>query len=259
MTNQQQMREIVVERQEAIMQIRLERPDKKNALTRAMYAGLTAALQEAQRDPAVRVAVLTGSGDSFTSGNDIADFLAAPPTGEDSPVFQFLAALCDFGKPLIAAVNGVAVGIGVTLLLHCDLIYVRAGATLQLPFVNLGLCPEAGSSLLLPRRIGYPRAAQLLLLGEPFSAEQALEWGLINDIGADAEVTLALAMQAAQRLARQPPDAARLTKALLKRADAEATRETIALESRHFVEQLDAPEAQAILRAFIERGRSPRP
>ena len=255
MTNED-MREIVVEQQDGVMQICIQRPDKKNALTRAMYAGLTAALTEAEHDPAVRVAVLTGNGDSFTSGNDIADFLSAPPAGESSPVFQFLAALRQFGKPLIAAVNGVAIGIGVTLLLHCDLIYVRASAILQLPFVNLGLCPEAGSSLLLPRRIGHPRAAELLLLGEPFSAEQALDWGLINGIGADAGATLELAIAKAQRLAQQPPAAVCLTKALLKRADAEATRETIALESRHFLERLDSPEVQSILRAFMERGRT---
>lgn len=255
MTNED-MREIVTEQQDGIMQIRIQRPEKKNALTLAMYAGLTAALTEAERDPAIRVVVLTGNGDSFTSGNDIADFLAAPPTGDNSPVFQFLAALQQFGKPLIAAVNGVAVGIGVTMLLHCDLIYVRAGAILQLPFVNLGLCPEAGSSLLLPRRVGYPRAAEWLLLGEPFRAEQALDWGLINAIGADAGATLELAMAKAQRLAQQPPAAVRLTKALLKRAEAEPVRETIALESRYFMEQLGSPEAQATLRAFVERGRS---
>jgi enoyl-CoA hydratase/carnithine racemase len=255
MTNED-IQEIVTEQQDGVMQIRIQRPEKKNALTVAMYAALTAALTEAERDPAVHVAVLTGSGDSFTSGNDIADFLAAPPTGEDSPVFHFLAALRTFGKPLIAAVNGIAVGIGVTMLLHCDLVYVRAGAILQLPFVNLGLSPEAGSSLLLPRLIGYPRAAELLLLGEPFRAEQALDWGLINGIGADAGATLELALTKAQRLAQQPPAAVHLTKALLKRVEVEATQETIALESQYFVEQLSSPEAQATLRAFVNRGRS---
>lgn len=250
------LREIVVEQQEGVAQIRFQRPEKKNALTLAMYVGLTAALREAERDPAIRVVILTGSGDSFTSGNDIADFLAAPPSSDESPVFQFLAALRQFSKPLIAAVNGVAVGIGVTMLLHCDLVYARSGAILQLPFVNLGLCPEAGSSLLLPRLVGYPRAAELLLLGEPFRAEQACDWGLINDIGADAEATLDLAMAKAQRLARQPPTAVCLTKALLKRAEAEAVRDTLALESQRFMEQLGAPETQATLRAFVERGHA---
>jgi enoyl-CoA hydratase/carnithine racemase len=248
--------EILTEREDGVLRVRIHHPDKKNALTLAMYAALTAALDEAHRDAAIRVVVLTGSGDNFTSGNDIADFLAAPPTGEDSPVFQFLAALRQFEKPLVAAVNGLAVGIGVTMLLHCDLIYVRAGATLLMPFVNLGLCPEAASSLLLPRQIGYPRAAELLLLGEPFSAEQALEWRLINAIGADAEATLDLALAKARRLARQPAAALRLAKALLKRTDADAVRETIALESRHFIEQLSSPEAAAALRAFVERRRS---
>lgn len=247
--------EILAERQDGVLQVRMHRPDKKNALTLAMYAALAVVLAEAARDAAIRVVVLTGNGDSFTSGNDIADFLAAPPTGEDSPVFQFLAALRQFEKPLIAAVNGMAVGIGVTLLLHCDLIYVRAGAMLSLPFVNLGLCPEGGSSLLLPRLIGYPRAAELLLLGEPFSAEQALAWGLINGIGADADATLDLALVKARRLAGQPAEAVRLAKALLKRGEAGAVQDTIAVESRNFVERLRSPEATAALRAFVERRR----
>lgn len=250
------VREILMERQDGVMLIRIHRPDRKNALTLSMYTALTVALASAMADPEVRVAVLTGSGDSFTSGNDIADFLAAPPTGEDSPVFQFLAALRQFEKPLIAAVTGIAVGIGVTLLLHCDLVYAQAGARMQLPFVNLGLCPEAGSSLLLPRLIGYPRAAELLLLGEPFSAEQALDWGLINAIGADADATLGQALTKAQRLAQQPAAAVRLTKRLLKRSEAEAVRETMALEGRYFAERLHAPEAMAALQAFAGRRRS---
>ena len=250
------MPEILTEREEGVLRVCIHRPDKKNALTLAMYAALTTALNEASRDAAIRAVVLTGSGDSFSSGNDIADFLATPPAGEDSPVFQFLAALRQFEKPLVAAVTGLAVGIGVTMLLHCDLIYARAGVTLAMPFVNLGLCPEGGSSLLLPRRIGYPRAAELLLLGEPFSAEQALEWGLINGIGADAAATLELALGRARRLARQPAEAVRLAKRLLKRNEAETVRETIALEGQHFIELLNSPEAAAALRAFVERRRA---
>jgi enoyl-CoA hydratase/carnithine racemase len=249
-------REILTEQRDGVLLVRIYRPDRKNALTLAMYAALTAALEEAERNPDIRAVVLTGGGDSFTSGNDIADFLAAPPTGEDSPVFGFLEALRQFEKPLIAAVNGVAAGIGVTLLLHCDLVYARSGAILLLPFVNLGLCPEAGSSLLLPRRVGYPRAAELLLLGEPFTAEQALAWGLINGIGADAGATLELALAKARRLARQPAAAVRLAKALLKRTDAETLRDTMALESQHFIDLLGSPEAMAALRAFVERRRS---
>jgi len=245
--------EIVTERQDKVLLLRIQRPDKKNALTLAMYAALTAALEAAAQDASIRVVVLTGSGDSFSSGNDVADFLASPPEGEDSPVFRFLWALSRFEKPLIAAVNGVAVGIGVTLLLHCELVYARAGATLQLPFVNLGLCPEAASSLLLPRLVGYPRAAEWLLLGERFSAEQAQEWGLINAVCADAEAVLELALAKAQRLAQQPPTALRLAKMLLKRADAEAIRETIALEGRYFRERLCSPEAQAAFQAFFTR------
>lgn len=248
--------EILAERQESVLLVRLHRPDKKNALTLAMYEGLTALLSEAMQDAQIRAVVLTGSSDSFTSGNDIADFLAAPPQGEESPVFRFLAVLRQFEKPLVAAVTGLAVGIGVTALLHCDLVYARAGAILALPFVNLGLCPEAGSSLLLPRLLGYPRAAELLLLGEPFTAEQALDWGLINGVAADADATLALALDRAQRLAHQPAAAIRLAKSLLKRDEAEKLRETIALEGRHFIELLNSPEAAAALQAFATRRRS---
>jgi len=247
---------ILTEREDGVLRVCINRPDKKNALTLDMYAALTAALREAAADDALRVVVLTGSGDSFTSGNDIADFLAAPPTGQDSPVFQFLAALRQFEKPVVAAVNGMAVGIGVTMLLHCDLIYARAGATLLLPFVNLGLCPEAASSLLLPRLVGYPRAAELLLLGEPFSAEQAWQWGLINGVGADAEATRELALAKARRLAQQPPTAVRLAKTLLKRAETAIVRETMALEGQHFIDLLHSPDAAAALRAFVERRRS---
>lgn len=247
--------EILAEQQDGILLVRLHRPGKKNALTLAMYEGLTASLDEAAQNPHIRAVVLTGSGDSFTSGNDIADFLAAPPQGEESAVFRFLAALRQFEKPLVAAVTGLAVGIGVTALLHCDLVYARAGATLALPFVSLGLCPEGGSSLLLPRLLGYPRAAELLLLGEPFTAEQALEWGLINGIGADADATLALALERARRLAQQPVTALRLAKRLLKRDEAEKLRETIALEGRHFIELLNSPEAAAALQAFVTRRR----
>ncbi|MDS4028466.1 MAG: enoyl-CoA hydratase [Candidatus Contendobacter sp.] len=248
--------EILTEREEGVLRVRIHRPDKKNALTLAMYAALTATLNEATEDATVRAVVLTGGGDNFTSGNDIADFLAAPPAGDDSPVFQFLTALRQFEKPLVAAVNGLAVGIGVTMLLHCDLVYAQAGATLTMPFVNLGLCPEGGSSLLLPRRIGHPRAAELLLLGEPFSAEQALEWGLINGVGVDADATLALAMDRARRLAQQPAAAVRLAKLLLKRNETEILRETITLEGRYFIELLHSPEAVAALRAFVERRRT---
>lgn len=245
--------EIVTEVRDGVAVTRIRRPEKKNALTVAMYTALAAVLQDAEADPAIRVLVLTGSGDSFTSGNDIVDFLTAPPAGEHSPVFRFLIALHRFEKPLVAAVNGLAVGVGVTLLLHCDLVYVRSGARLQLPFATLGLCPEAGSSLLLPKRIGYPRAAELLLLGEPFSAERALDWGMVNGIGADAEATLQLALAAARRLAAQPATAVRLTKALLKEPEVERVREAIAREGRHFLALLRSPDARAALEAFAGR------
>lgn len=236
----------------------LNRPAQLNSMNDALYDALAHALTLAAADPGVAVVILTGEGRAFCAGQDLAEMENRPtyPPGEVHGFTPFMDALDAFEKPLIAAVNGMAVGIGVTLLLHCELVYVRAGSTLLLPFANLGLCPEAGSSLLLPKRVGYPRAAELLLLGEPFSAEQALAWGLINGIGADAEATLELALAKARRLADQPAAAVRLAKALLKRSEAERVRETIALESRHFMELLRSPEALAALRAFAGRRRS---
>lgn len=160
-----------IERDGGLLTLRMHRPDKKNALTRAMYAAMAEMLDEAERDPSVRVVLLTGSEACFTSGNDVADFIQAPPTGLNSEVFQFMRALFEFSKPVVAAVAGPAVGIGTTLLLHCDLVYVSRDAQLKMPFVNLGLCPEYGSSLILPRLLGHARAAELLLLGQAFTGE----------------------------------------------------------------------------------------
>ena len=164
---------ILVEREGGLLTLRLNRVDKKNALTRAMYNRMAEVLDAANADRTVRVVLITGGPECFTSGNDVADFLQAPPTGMDSPVFQFMRALFDFEKPVVAAVAGPAVGIGTTLLLHCDLVYVSRDAKLRTPFVNLGLCPEFGSSLLLPQLLGPARAAEVLLLGEPFTGAQA--------------------------------------------------------------------------------------
>ena len=229
----------------------LDRPAKKNALTRAMYARLADALAEAADDPAVRVVVLSGRGGVFTGGNDLGDFMQDPPTEPDSPVFRFLSAAVGFPKPLVAAVAGPAVGIGTTILLHCDLAYAAPDALFKMPFVDLGLVPEAASSLLLPRLAGPVRAAELLLFGDAFTAETAREVGLVNAVvGGDV---VEHALERARALARKPPAAVRQTKALLRRASAEEVGETMAYEGRLFVERLASPEAAEAFTAFFEK------
>ncbi|HLT48503.1 MAG TPA: enoyl-CoA hydratase [Rubricoccaceae bacterium] len=235
-----------------ILRLTLARPEKKNALTRAMYEALTAALDAARDDRAVRVVVLAGSGGSFTAGNDLTDFLNDPPTGEDSPVFRFLRAVSTFPKPLLAAVEGPAVGVGTTVLLHCDLVYAAPTARFRLPFVALGLVPEAASSLLLPRTVGPKRAAELLFFGEPFSADEAFQFGLVNAVVAEGELE-ARVLARARDLAAKPPAAVRLTKALLRAPQAEAVAATLREEAAHFVDRLGSSEAQEALTAFLEK------
>lgn len=246
-----------------ILRVGIARPEKKNALTRDMYAALHAALTTAESDPSVRVVVVHGVDDCFTSGNDLKDFLAAaqsPVEGtpgvvdESSPVFGFLAAISTFAKPLVAAVNGPAVGIGTTLLLHCDLVYAGESARFQLPFANLGLCPEAASSLLLPLLAGYHRAAEILLLGEPFTPELAARIGLVNQVHPDNEV-LSAALAASAKLAQQPPGAVRLTKSLMKRQLAAQIPAVMRTEFQAFTERLKSPEAKEALTAFFEKRR----
>lgn len=241
-----------ITRADAIQTIRLTRVAKKNALTGAMYESITAALNDGDRDPAVACHIITGDGGVFTAGNDIADFLAQARSGAlPAPVLGFLAKLPQVEKPLIAAVDGPAIGVGATLLLHCDLVYATPAAVLATPFLDLGLVPEAGSSLLAPARMGHVRAFELLVLGEPFSAERALEAGLINQIvpGADLEET---ARKAALRLAAKPPAALAASRRLL-RGDPEPVRRRIDEEVAIFAERLRAPEAQEAFQAFLEK------
>jgi enoyl-CoA hydratase/carnithine racemase len=237
---------------EGIFTLRFNRPDKRNALSLAMYAALAAELNKADEDDAVRVVLITGSDDCFTSGNDLSDFMTSPPTGADSPVLAFLSAISRFRKPIVAAVNGAAVGVGVTMLLHCDLVYAGESASFQLPFVNLGLCPEAGSTLLLPRLMGHQRASELLLWGETFSANKALEVGIVNAVFSDEEV-LAAARAKALQVAAQPAASVRLTKALLKQEYAGSLQETITTEAINFMKRLQSPEAGEALQAFMQR------
>lgn len=245
---------IVTEVADGILSIRIDRPDKKNALTVAMYAAMAAALDRAAAEPAVRVVLIQGHPQVFTSGNDLADFRNPPPAqaGEERPVMRFLRAIASAPKPIVAAVTGAAVGVGTTMLLHCDLVYAGEGARFQLPFVNLALVPEAGSSLLLPAAIGYPRAAELLLLGEPFSAAKARDHGIVTEVVADAQV-LDSARAAARKLAAKPPAAIRLTKLLMKQGMADAVTKQMDEESAHFRMQLASPEAAEAFKAFAEK------
>ncbi len=237
---------------DGIARIQINRPEKKNALTLQMYRDMTQAIAEAEANGAVRVHLISGTDDCFTSGNDLKDFMNADSTTSASPAMEFLAEISGAKKPVVAAVNGAAVGIGTTLLLHCDLVYAGEGAVFQLPFVNLGLCPEAASSFLLAKLAGHRRAAELLLLGERFGADQAREIGLINRVCPDRDV-MQQALKQAAALAAKPPSALKLTKQLLKKTDAAVVAERMSEEFRHFGELLLSAEAKEAFAAFFER------
>ena len=243
---------IQTRREGAIVSIALNRPEKKNAITAAMYGALAAALNRAATEEGVRVLLLHGLGGAFTAGNDLADFAAAPPRTDDGPASRFLREIAHFEKPLVAAVEGVAVGIGTTMLLHCDLVYAAPQTRFALPFVNLGLVPEAASSYLLPRIAGWQRAAELLMLGEAFGAEEALAAGMVNAIVAP-ERLLQTAMEAAQKLAGKPPFALRQTKRLMKQAQVDHIDRAMRDEARVFAQCLQSPEAKEAFAAFFEK------
>jgi enoyl-CoA hydratase/carnithine racemase len=235
-----------------IAQIEINRPEKKNALSLAMYVALADAFERADEDPAVRVVLIQGQPNVFTSGNDLKDFMQfnADEPFESGAIYRFLCAISGASKPVIAAVNGAAIGIGVTLLLHCDLVYAGESAVLQLPFVNLGLCPEAASSYLLPRLVGYQRAAELLLFGEAISARYARELGLVNEVLRDDEVQ-ARALTRARELAAQPPSSLRITKRLLKQGQATDVLRVMSEEGSHFRARLSSAEAKEAFAAFM--------
>ena len=237
-----------------VCHIEMARPEKKNALTAAMYRTMADALATAEADPAVRVILISGAGGNFTAGNDLADFLETPPMEESAPVFRFIKGFANLQKPFVAAVEGVAIGVGTTMLLHCDLVYAGDNAAFSLPFVNLGLCPEAGSSLLLPQLMGHQRAAEALLLGEPFTAETALELGLINRIVPPAEAN-ALAQMQAKKLAAKPLSSLLETKRLMKMSNAPVVAGRIAEEISSFGRMLREPAAREAFTAFVEKRR----
>lgn len=235
-----------------VLRIEMRRPEKKNALTGPMYAAMADALERAAREDAVRVVLIHGQPGVFTAGNDLADFLDGPADDPDRPVFRFLRAIAAAPKPLIAAVTGNAVGVGTTMLLHCDLVYAGEGARFQLPFVNLALCPEAASSLLLPRLAGHPRAAELLFFGEPFDAAKAREIGLANAVLPDAGV-FAHALARAQKLATLPAASLRETKRLMKQGIAALVPQAMQDEGEIFRRQLASPAAKEAFSAFLEK------
>lgn len=248
------MSDILVHAEGGVLTLTLNRLERKNSITVAMYAGLADAIALAKDDAAVRVVLLQGHETVFCAGNDIGDFLDKPPAGQDSPVFRFLRGIATFPKPLLAAACGPAVGIGTTMLLHCDLVYAGDNAALSLPFVNLGLCPEAASSLLLPQMLGYHRAAEALLLGEPFMAEAALEVGLVNRVLPPTE-TNAYANAQARKLAAKPLASLVETKRLMKKGQQQAVLQQMLDEGETFGRMLTAPAAREAFTAFMEKRR----
>ena len=247
------MTDILTHVEAGVMTITINRLERKNSLTAAMYAALADALDAAEADRAVRVALVQGHETVFSAGNDIADFQKPrPDDGVETPVLRFLRTLAAFPKPLLAAVCGPAVGVGTTMLLHCDLVYAGDNAAFSMPFVNLGLCPEAASSLLLPQMLGYHRAAEALLMGDPIMAEAALEVGLVNRIVPPTEAN-AIAQAQARKLATKPPESVRETKRLMKLGLRAAVPQQMAEEGAVFARLLRSPEAQEAFAAFMER------
>lgn len=242
---------LIVERAGSVLQLTINRPERRNALDIATYHALADQLRQATEDPGLSAIILSGTGEHFTAGNDLHDFQVDRPEG-DSAGMTFLRALIATDVPVIAAVEGYAIGIGVTLLQHCDFVYVARNATLRIPFVALGLCPEGASSLLLPRLAGARKAAQWLLQGKAFSADEAQDAGLATAVTEPGDA-LAMAKQTAAALSAQPREALRLTKSMLKRADREAIAETLEFEARQFRARLKTQEAQDAFARFLNK------
>ncbi|MCO5411565.1 enoyl-CoA hydratase [Ralstonia mojiangensis] len=245
---------IRTETADGVLTLTFDRLDRKNAITAAMYQTLADALVAAETDPAIRVIVLAGDESVFTAGNDLEDFMKNPPKDESAPVHQFLKAISTATKPLIASVSGAAVGVGTTMLLHCDLVYASETAKLSMPFAQLGLCPEAASSLLLPQLAGYHRAADKLLFGEPFDAHEARELGLVNRVLPADELDAFVRTQA-RKLTLLPPASLRATKRLMKEGATPQIAERMSVEGKQFGEMLRAPEAREAFTAFFEKRR----
>lgn len=232
--------------------IEMARPEKKNAITVDMYAAMAQALRNADGDAAVRAVLITGQPGIFTSGNDLEDFVNRPKQDMESPVLQFMKALTSCEKPVVAAVTGAAIGIGTTLLLHCDLVYVSDEARLAMPFTSLGLVPEFASSLVLPQLVGHVKAAEKLLLGDPFTAQDAVDLGLANAVLPASEV-VNHARRMAERFNALPPGAVRESKKLMRRAGSAAVQQAIEVETEVFQQRLTSPEAREAFTAFFQK------
>ena len=246
------MNEILTERNGSILHVTVNRPAKKNAMTSAMYNTLADVFDTASKDDDIHVVVWDAAGDSFSAGNDVEDFLKNPPGPDESPQARLGKALMNLDKPVIAAVKGAAVGGGTTLLTHCDFVYAGESAKFQLPFVNLGLVPEFGSSSSLPARFGYIRAAELFMLAQPFNAELAAAIGLVTRVVPDAELTNT-ANQTAEKLAAKPIGALRATKKLLRSSSRELTEQAIRAETEEFSSRVRSAEVREVLTAFMEK------
>jgi enoyl-CoA hydratase/carnithine racemase len=243
---------IKTETQDGVARIEIARPEKKNALTAAMYQAMADAIAAAHDDAAVRAILIHGQPSIFCAGNDLEDFLKNPPAGLDAPVFQFMQALGTAEKPVVAAVHGAAVGIGTTMLMHCDFVYAADNAMFSMPFVSLGICAEFGSSMLVPLAAGYHKAAEKLLLGEPISAEEAVEMRIVNRLLPPGEV-LAYATRQAQRFNTLPPASVRATKRLMKSGWKAVVEKVIMDEGQTFAKMLTQGEAREAMSAFLER------
>jgi enoyl-CoA hydratase/carnithine racemase len=246
------MSDIVVERTGNILSIQLNRPERKNALTSSMYITMAELLNGAAKDDEIHVVLWHAAGNSFSAGNDIEDFMKNPPPQGDSPQAQLMQALIKFEKPLVAAVQGAAIGGGTTMLAHCDFVYAGESAKFQLPFVNLALVPEFGSSYLLPLRFGYTRAAELILLGKPFDAARAAELGLVTQVVPDQSL-LATATETARTLAAKPAAAVQASKRLMKRAFREQLEQAVKVENEVFAERVRSDDAKQAFTAFFAR------
>jgi enoyl-CoA hydratase/carnithine racemase len=246
------MKELLTESSGNILRVQFNRPAKKNAMTVAMYTGLADLLDEADKDENINVVLMYGAGDCFSAGNDLEDFMKNPPSPGDSPQGRLINVLIDFSKPLVAAVHGVAIGGGTTILTHFDFVYSADNTKFQVPFINLAVVPEFGSSYLLPRQLGYLQAAELLMLGEPFNAVRANELGLVTAIVPGPEV-LARATETAQKLARKPTGALRACKDLLKRPTREQLKQSVALETEEFAARVRSADAKEAISAFFEK------
>jgi len=246
------MNELLNERSGSILKVQFNRPAKKNAMTGPMYTGLADLLTEAEKDDSINVVLLHGAGDSFCAGNDLDDFLKNPPQPGDSPQSRLMNALITFSKPLVAAVHGLAIGGGVTMLGHFDFVYAAEKTKFQIPFINLALVPEFGSSFLLPRQIGYLQAAEIILLGTPFNAARASELGLVTAVVPDT-ASLAKATETAQALAQKPLVAVKASKELMKRPIRAQLEEAVNRELAEFATRVRSPETEAAISAFFQK------